>query len=164
MESMTKREIYEKMLEIFNDYPKPSDGIYAIAKWVDQSFTYNEVMNEASHFSPIDSPQALQAYFEKMGFAVTVSVEEGIPCAELEMWTNRGVDMIITLNPFTPKSFIDYANEFDVDREIDLHRQDARYREQFSITQSLDDFTQFQTKLVNIATILKMAIEKEATE
>ena len=152
---MNLNEIYEKMLEIANDYPKPSDGILAIAKWVDRSFTHNVGKSKARRFSPIDSPQALQAYFEKLDFSVTVNVEDGIPNAELEMWTNRGVDMIISLNPFTPKSFIDYANEFDVDREIYLHRQDERYRKQFSIAQSLDDFTQFQTKLVNIATILK---------
>jgi hypothetical protein len=52
--------------------------------------------------------------------------------------------MIITLNPFTVDGFAEYVESFDVDDEIDLHRQDKRYREAFRITQSVDDFTKYQ--------------------
>lgn len=61
----------------------------------------------------------------------------------LETWTNGGVDMIIYLdnNQKSIKEIIEeYIDNFDIDEEIDLYREDKRYRENFTIRESLEDF------------------------
>lgn len=94
--------------------------------------------------------EKLKNFFEDNNFNVCLFKKENKQCAELEMWTDGGVDMIITLNPFTKEEFIGYVNDFDVDEEIELHRQDKTYREVFTIRQSLNDFTDYHNKLKTI--------------
>ena len=52
--------------------------------------------------------------------------------------------MIIHLNKddnlSATKQFIEYIDNFDIDEEIDIYREDKRYREAFTIRQSLQDF------------------------
>lgn len=63
---------------------------------------------------------------------------------ELEAWTAGGVDMIITLSAEDDKTitqqFKEYADSFDIDSEIDVYRQDSRYRSAFTIRESVADF------------------------
>ena len=93
-------------------------------------------------------------FFEENGFNVDLINEYKRQCAEIEKWTNGGVDMIIYLNPFTVEEFEKYVNDFDVDELIDMHRQDDRYKKAFTISQSLIDFTNFHNHLINTKNLL----------
>jgi len=92
----------------------------------------------------------LKNFFEKNGFNVYLTKQGDVQCAEVEKWTNGGVDMVIWLNPFTIDEFKNYVNNFDVDEEIDLYRQDKYYRSVFTISQSLADFTLFHNHLKDV--------------
>lgn len=96
----------------------------------------------------------LQEFFEENGFNVHLTKQDNVQCAELEKWTDGGVDMIIWLNPFTADEFKSYVNDFDVYETIDSHRQDQRYKNYFTISQSLKDFTDFHNHLKEVASKL----------
>ncbi len=96
----------------------------------------------------------LKKFFEDNGFNVSLYKQEGKQRAEIESWTDGGVDMIINLNPFTVEEFKDFVNNFDIDDEIDLHRQDKRYKKVFRISQSVEDFTRYADVLDEL--ILKL--------
>lgn len=93
----------------------------------------------------------LQEFFEESGFMVHINSDS----AELEMWTDGGVNMIIYLKPFTKEKFIEYVDNFDIDEEIDLHRQGDSYKKTFTITQSVKDFTDYHSFLLKIAQKIK---------
>lgn len=93
----------------------------------------------------------LKEFFEKEGFQVHLTRQDKRQCAEVEKWTDGGVDMIMWLNPFTVKEFKSYVDDFDVDEQIELHRQDKMYKSNFTIRQSLDDFTNFHNHLKEVA-------------
>lgn len=63
--------------------------------------------------------------------------------------------MNIVLAPFKAEKFVEWVNDFSVDEEIDLHRQDKRYKDAFTISASLADFTNFHNHLKEIATELQ---------
>lgn len=92
----------------------------------------------------------LQDFFENEHFSVHLFEQDDMQCAEVEKWTNGGVDMIITLIPFTIEKFIECVNVFDIDSEIDLHRQSEDYKRNFTISKSLKDFTDFHNHLKEI--------------
>jgi len=92
----------------------------------------------------------LQAFFESKEFNVYLFEQDNEQCAELESWTVGGVDMIISLVPFTKENFIEYVNDFDIDEEIELNRQNEAYRKAFTISQSVTDFTNYFNELDNI--------------
>jgi hypothetical protein len=89
----------------------------------------------------------LQKFFEDEGFNVDIFEQDNQRCAEIEKWTDGGVDMIITLMPFTKNEFIDYVNDFDVDDLINTHRQDENYKRNFTMAQSRKDFKKFHKDL-----------------
>ena len=95
--------------------------------------------------------EKLQQFFSDEEFIVHLLKQDGKQCAEVEKWTNGGVDMNITLVPFKKEKFIEYVENFDVDEEIDNHRQDKRYKDAFKISESVTDFTDFQTMLEEVA-------------
>ena len=95
--------------------------------------------------------EELQDFFEECDFIVHQFEEDNNKCAELESWTDGGVDMIIYLNPFTKEEFISYVNNFDIDEEIDIYRQDKRYRKDFTISESVKDFSKYHRELKNVA-------------
>lgn len=101
------------------------------------------------------STEKLQAFFEENDFIVHLFEQDNMLCGEIEKWRTGGVDMNISLMPFSEESFIEYVNGFDVDEEIDLHRQDERYKNDFSITKSLDDFIAFANMLDRVVTLLE---------
>ena len=90
--------------------------------------------------------------------------ENGKVCGfELNSDTYGGVNIIIfldfrdnNLNPFLDENFIsafkEWVDNFDIDEQIDMHRQDERYRNDFTIKESLDDFTDYKTRLEVIFT------------
>lgn len=92
----------------------------------------------------------LKAFFEENDFTVHLTTQDNVICAEIEKWTNGGVDMVIWLNPFTVEEFNRYVNDFDIDDLIDLHRQGQDYKNAFTISQSLKDFTDFKNHLLDI--------------
>ena len=49
----------------------------------------------------------LQKFFEDEGFNVDIFEQDNQRCAEIEKWTDGGVDMIINLIPFTKEEFIE---------------------------------------------------------
>lgn len=73
---------------------------------------------------------------------------------ELEMWTNKGVDMIIYIEQDKFDSVLvgieQYINNFNIDEEIDIHRLDENYKNNFTIKESLEDFELYIETLKNI--------------
>jgi hypothetical protein len=92
----------------------------------------------------------LREFFEENEFNVHLFEQDGEQCAEVEKWTNGGVDMIFTLMPFTKEKFIERINDFSIDEEIDLHRQAQDYKNAFTISDSLKDFTDFHNHLKEV--------------
>jgi len=97
----------------------------------------------------------LKDFFEKQDFNVHLFKQDNQQCAEVEKWTDGGVDMIFTLMPFTAEKFIERVNDFNIDEEIDLHRQGKDYRNAFTISESLKDFKNFQKGLKKVVQHLK---------
>lgn len=98
---------------------------------------------------------------EGLDFSVSMYEENGIVCgAEIESWTDGGVDMIhfIDLRRKDINSINDWKEgisaisyNFDVDEEIDLHREDKGYREAFTCRMSVHDFENWQERLRALA-------------
>ena len=93
----------------------------------------------------------LVEFFEENNLLVFLYEQDNIQCAELESWTNGGVDMIINLSPFTANEFKSYVNDFDIDEVIDNLRKDKEYCNVFGVKQSLNDITDYYTNLTEIA-------------
>lgn len=79
---------------------------------------------------------------------------------EMEQWTNIGVDMIHLIDgrdrdmndPDWWKDELESIYEaFDVDEEIDINRQDEKYRRAFTYRQSVEDFEDYDKWLKGIA-------------
>lgn len=74
---------------------------------------------------------------------------------ELEAWTVGGVDMIITVEVENAlKEFKEYVNDFDIEHEIELNRQDKSYREAFTLREALNDFEKYHKWLKKIVAII----------
>ncbi len=108
-----------------------------------------------------DEVQKILDIIEAQGFAVMLYEEKGIVCgAEIEDWTAGGVDMIHFIdlrgkdinNPDDWRDEISaIAANFDVDEEIDLHRESERYRKAFTISASVHDFEAWEERLRELA-------------
>lgn len=104
-----------------------------------------------------DEVQKILDIIEAQGFAVMLYEEDGVVCgAEIEDWTAGGVDMIHFIdlrgkdinNPDDWRDEISaIAANFDVDEEIDLHRESERYRKAFTISASVHDFEAWEERL-----------------
>ena len=100
---------------------------------------------------------------EYFNYSVSPIYENGmISGMEIETWTNGGVDMIHTFyfcddyqelydKENVKKQLQELVDNFSVDDEIDMYRQDANYKSNFTISQSLEDFTEYQKKLEDLA-------------
>jgi hypothetical protein len=93
---------------------------------------------------------SLEDFFNDEEFIVHLFEQDNIQCAEIEKWTDGGVDMNIVLQPFTKESFVEYVNDFNVDEQIDMYRQDNLYKQNFTISQSLKDFNKFHKHLKDV--------------
>ena len=98
--------------------------------------------------------EKLKEFFEHQGFQVHLTEQDNQQCAEVEMWTEDGVDMIIWLNPFTIKEFKSYVKDFDIDDEIDLLRNGDDYKKAFTIRESVKDITKYHNHLKKVAKLL----------
>jgi len=97
----------------------------------------------------------LKKFFEEHEYNVELFKQDNQQCAEIESWTDGGVDMIITLQPFSIEEFIKYVNDFNIDEEIDLYRQDKSYKTSFTISESVADFTKYLEELKSVVTELE---------
>ena len=82
---------------------------------------------------------------------------------ELNTYTNGGVNLLVFIDfrntnkrPKNASHFIElyyqYLNDFDIDNEIDVHREMRGYKKEFTLAESIQDFTDWKTKLQNIFT------------
>lgn len=78
---------------------------------------------------------------------------------ELETWTKGGVDMLIDLDKTAQENFVEqlenYCENFDIDSEIDLMRENKEYRNHFTIRESADDYEEYIKSIQNIVEELK---------
>jgi hypothetical protein len=109
--------------------------------------------------------QELTTFLEDNGFNVwqSTDVEKGQIDAEVEIWTDGGVDMTMCLSPFTETELREYVENFDVDEEIELHRQDKRYCNAFTLKESLKDFENHKNFLDNLIEKLDGTFEENRT-
>lgn len=86
--------------------------------------------------------------------------ERGFCGYEINTYTDGGVNMIIFLDgrdrdmtdpDWWKNEFQSIWEAFDVDEEIDLHRQDETYRNVFRISQSVHDFEEYDSWLKELA-------------
>lgn len=72
------------------------------------------------------------------------NVSESADDLELESYTDGGVDMFITIEKDNSNNSLEqlrlFVENFDIDEEIDIHRQDTDYRRNFTIRESINDF------------------------
>jgi len=82
---------------------------------------------------------------EEAEFSVT-DTTDGI---ELETWTSNGVNMLIYIDSDTPlrQGILDYIDMFNVDEEVIYHWEMKGFADQFTLTQAIDDFTEYITIL-----------------
>ena len=63
---------------------------------------------------------------------------------ELESWTNGGVNMFISIDKNSDNNLLEqlerFVENFDIDEEIDIHREDENYKRKFTIRESINDF------------------------
>jgi hypothetical protein len=97
----------------------------------------------------------LKNFFEEKDFNVHLTEQDNVQCAEVETWTNGGVNMIMWLNPFSTEEFESYVNDFDVDETIELHRQGQDYKNAFTIRESLKDFEDYHNRLKDVLSDLQ---------
>lgn len=94
-----------------------------------------------------------QKFIEIIGLWVAITEFDG--GCDFSGSTDLGVDMNFTLyneeGTFL-EQFAKYIKDFSVDAEIELHREDEKYKKAFSIRDSLEDFEGYQRML---ATIMK---------
>ena len=86
--------------------------------------------------------EKIQEFFELFFANVDICHFSNVDGLEMETWTDGGVNMIVCLEDEKGliESFKDYVEYFDVEEEIDLHRQGESYKKAFTLRQSLDDF------------------------
>lgn len=77
---------------------------------------------------------------------------------ELETWTNGGVDMLIYIDKDDNfiKQFKEKHKNFDIGEEIDIYRKDQRYKDNFTISESLKDFKSYKKRLKKIIKELEL--------
>ena len=63
---------------------------------------------------------------------------------ELESRPDGGVDMFISIDKNSDNNLLEqlerFVENFDIDEEIDIHREDENYRRKFTIRESINDF------------------------
>lgn len=83
---------------------------------------------------------------------------------ELETWTNEGVDMIITIEKNGDtllEQLKEYIDNFDIDSEIDMYRENEEYRNNFTIKESLEDFESYISYVKDLIEELETNKENE---
>jgi hypothetical protein len=107
----------------------------------------------------------MESIFDKLetnSITVYEYKEDNTLCGyELDTYTNNGINMVLfidyrdtDLNPLSENHFIKLFKErvssFDIDQEIDLLRHDKRFRDSFSIRESLNDLELWRERLESL--------------
>lgn len=78
---------------------------------------------------------------------------------QLESWTDGGVDMVIYIDKNEKidhlQQFKKFIDNFDIDEEIEIHRQNEQYKKDFTISESLEDFTNYLNELKELYNDIK---------
>lgn len=109
---------------------------------------------------------------DNYGFVFHEYKENGQVCGyEMEGSTDLGVDMIHFIDcrdysgGLTPENVLAelkyISANFDVDDEVDTHRQDKNYRQAFTVRQSLNDFEAYSEQLTEFVRLLQAAFDKD---
>ena len=97
-------------------------------------------------------------------FYVSESVDE----LELESYTDGGVDMFITIKKDSSNNLLEqlrlFVENFDIDEEIDIYRQDTDYRRNFTIRESINDFENWVDYIRDCIGKLELCNEEEEEE
>lgn len=83
---------------------------------------------------------------------------------KLETWTNGGVDMIITIEKNGDtllEQLKEYIDNFDIDNEIDIYRENEEYRNRFTIKESIEDFEDYISYVKDLIEDLETNKENE---
>ena len=87
------------------------------------------------------------------------TIHEDEDVIKLESWTKDRVNMIIDIYKEDYDNILhaleDYVSGFEIDKEIDIHREDKVYRMRFTRGQSLEDFENYINSVNNIINKLK---------
>ena len=105
--------------------------------------------------------KAAEKFLEEHGFAVSRYEEDGkVAGIYFEDWTEGGVNMIHMLDgrdrdmadeDWWKQEVISIYEAFDVDEEIDIHRQAQDYRNAFTCRESVEDFDSWEQRLKKMA-------------
>jgi uncharacterized protein (DUF1330 family) len=139
------------------------DSQIIVIDWDNINHGYDEYPNKDSYFNQDFQFYDLEKYlndnkpnenkylidfFIEHGFDACEYKLDTLNCVELSKYTKGGVEINFQLEPFTKEEFNEYIIDFDVDKEIELYRNDPKYKANFTIRESLDDFKDFYSELV----------------
>ena len=72
------------------------------------------------------------------------NINESAYGLELESCTDGGVNMLIGIDKNSDNNLLEqlerFVENFDIDEEIDIHREDENYKRNFTIRESINDF------------------------
>ena len=109
--------------------------------------------------------EQLREFFEEHDFRFdSFKDSTGTEFIEMETWTEGGVNMIIYLEPPNPEEFFKYVEDFNMDEEIDLHREMKGYKKAFTISESVKDFTKYKKRLNKVSKELKTKMKELSSE
>lgn len=103
--------------------------------------------------------EKIQEFFELFFANVNICKFANDNGFEMETWTDGGVNMIVYLENEKGllEDFKDYVKYFDIEEEIDLHREEKDYKSAFTLKQSLKDFEDYLKWLNKIVGIIEKA-------
>lgn len=82
------------------------------------------------------------------------NIHEDMNNYTLENWTNGGVNMFITIEKHSNNTLLEqlerFVDNFDIDEEIDLYRENADYKNNFTIRESMEDFEDWISCLIDL--------------
>ena len=80
------------------------------------------------------------------------NINESAYGLELESCTDGGVNMLIGIDKNSDNNLLEqlerFVENFDIDEEIDIHREDENYKRNFTIRESITDFENWFTYVV----------------
>lgn len=140
-----------------------------------ENYTVQDYLKELTGADAITCERdAIKAAFRVIldyGYSIEPYTEEGRgECGfELENWTDGGVDMPIVMdlrlcrsNPYDPADILmvlqNFAENFDIDDEIKVHREGKDYKMVFSISESVEDFTDWLEGFEKMVNAVEVAL------
>lgn len=87
---------------------------------------------------------------------------------ELESCTDGGVDMFISIDKNSDNNLLEqlerFVENFDIDEEIDIHREDENYKRKFTIRESINDFENWVDYIEECISRLELCNNEEEEE